>query len=179
MSPTNNGIIFPDKASLIEGCSNASICGMVINIKPMEANDQLENGDIIQEQLDTPTERKISTSEISFELLLHRLGNCCLILSAILFLGQIIIVSTVWHLSGSAVINGFGFSILLFMSWGCIHSVYGKGATNVRFISIIFFANLQIQGVKKIMVTPIIQIMAYFLSFHANVMQKITLVSFR
>ena len=32
---------------------------------------------------------------------------------------------------------------------------------------------------KKIMVTPIIQNMAYFLSFHANVMSKITLVSFR
>ena len=101
----------------------------------MEENNQLENGDTIQEQLE---EKNISTPQISFESLLHRLGNCCLILSAILFLGQIIIVSTVWHLSGSSVINGFGFSILLFMSWGCIHSVYGKGATNVRFISINF-----------------------------------------
>ena len=111
----------------------------------MEENNQLKNGDTIQEQLE---ERNISTPQISFESLLHRLGSCCLILSTILFLGQIIIVSTVWHLSGSSVINGFGFSILLFMSWGCIHSVYGKGATNVRFIPINFFANLQINNQK-------------------------------
>ena len=38
---------------------------------------------------------------------------------------------------------------------------------------------IHLQGVKKRMVTPIIQNMAYFLSFHGNIMQKITLVSFR
>ena len=36
-----------------------------------------------------------------------------------------------------------------------------------------------VQGVTKRMATPIIQNMAYFLSFHAKVMKKITLVMFR
>ena len=42
------------------------------------------------------------------------------------------------------------------------------GLSKVRF----FLKNECLQGVKKIMVTPIIQNMAYFLSFHAKVMQK-------
>ena len=36
-----------------------------------------------------------------------------------------------------------------------------------------------VQGVTKRMATPIIQNMAYFLSFHAKVMKKITLVRYR
>ena len=44
----------------------------------------------------------------------------------------------------------------------CLESV--KMLSNIKVTSI--------QGVKKIMVTPIIQNMAYFLSFHAEVMKK-------
>ena len=37
----------------------------------------------------------------------------------------------VWDLEASSVLTGFGFSIFLFMSWACIDSVYGKGASEV------------------------------------------------
>ena len=73
----------------------------------------------------------ITTSQIKLESLLHRIGNCCLTLSAILFLGQIINASLNWDLDVGSVITGFGFSIFLFMSWACIDSVYGKGASEV------------------------------------------------
>ena len=98
----------------------------------MESNDLLEaSGQPNDTEVAVPAE-DIVTSQILLETLLHRIGNCCLVLSVILCLGQIINTSVEWDRSASSVITGFGFSILLFMSWACIVSFYGKGASEVR-----------------------------------------------
>jgi len=105
---------------------------MVINIKSMDTNDLLkETGHLNNQEISVPIEN-IVTSQILLETLLCRIGNCCLVLSVVLFLGQIINASVEWDLAASSVITGFGFSILLFMSWACIDSVYGKGASEDR-----------------------------------------------
>jgi len=119
------------KKYLIDNITNTSFFGMVINIKPADSNDLLEEGGQPNQDQDESQE-VVTTSQILLESLLHRIGNCCLILSAILFLGQIINASVVWDLEASSVLTGFGFSIFLFMSWACIDSVYGKGASEGR-----------------------------------------------
>ena len=90
------------------------------------------------------SQQVVTTSQILLESLLHRIGNCCLILSAILFLGQIINASVVWDLEASSVLTGFGFSVFLFMSWACIDSVYGKGASEVSLFCEFHWESLKI-----------------------------------
>ena len=117
---------------MITTLTDASFCGMVINIKPADSKNLLEDGREQNKDEADVLRENIVTSQISLESLLHRIGNCCLILSIILFLGQIINSAIEWDLATSSVITGFGFSIFLFMSWACIDSVYGKGASEVR-----------------------------------------------
>jgi len=117
------------KNYLITNITNSSFCGMVINIKQVDSSNLIEEEG---EQSENEQVQVITTSQIKLESLLHRIGNCCLTLSAILFLGQIINASLNWDLDVGSVITGFGFSIFLFMSWACIDSVYGKGASEGR-----------------------------------------------
>ena len=117
---------------MIPNLTDASFCGMVINIKPSDSKNLLEDGGKPNVEKDDVPKENIVTSQILLESLLRRIGNCCLILSVILFLGQIINAAIEWDLAISSVITGFGFSIFLFMSWACIDSVYGKGASEVR-----------------------------------------------
>ena len=114
---------------------------MVFRIKPAESKNPL----VVKDQQnkpesDVPEKTKfdvqgenIITSQIKLELLFHRIGNCCFILSIILFIGQVSNSALQkWEMTISSTITGFGFSFFLFMSWACIYSVYGKRNSGVR-----------------------------------------------
>ena len=58
-------------------------------------------------------------------------------------------------------------------------NIYGQERKSYIELPLGSFIKDPVQGVTKRMATPIIQNMAYFLSFHAKVMKKITLVMFR
>ena len=117
---------------MVKSLAGASFGGMVINIKNEDSKDHfVEDPDHDEQKIDIPKEN-IVTSQIMLESILHRIGNCCLILSVLLFLGQVINSAMEGDLAISSVITGFGFSCFLFMSWACIDSVYGKGASEVR-----------------------------------------------
>ena len=64
--------------------------------------------------------------QLKFETLLLRLSKVCLLCSALLFVGQIIAVATRHQPDTSSAVTGFIFSLILFLAWLCIHSVYGE-----------------------------------------------------
>ena len=64
--------------------------------------------------------------QLKFETLLLRLSKVCLLCSALLFVGQIIAVATRHQSDTSSAVTGFIFSLILFLVWLCIHSVYGE-----------------------------------------------------
>jgi len=98
-----------------------------MDLNQPELHQNQTNSENSLEEEDEPSIDFQSQTRMLHEKLLLRIGNCCLGLSIFLFLAQIINASVRWHLSGSSVITGFGFSILLFIFWACIDSVYGKG----------------------------------------------------
>ena len=110
---------------------------MVITIQPKESNDSYEELDLIEnvenaepkENVETP---QILGNQILLESLIHRIGIVCFPLSVILFIGQTVNILLNWRLDTSSVITGYGLSILLFLAWACIRSVYGKGGLKVR-----------------------------------------------
>ena len=115
---------------------------MVITIQPKESNDSYEELDLIEnvenaepkENVETP---QILGNQILLESLLNRIGIICFLSSIVLFIGQTVNTSLFWDLDISSVITGYGLSILLFLAWACIRSVYGKGGLKVRLIQIL------------------------------------------
>ena len=112
---------------------------MVITIQPKESNDSYEELDLIEnaepkENVETP---QILGNQILLESLLNRIGIICFLSSIVLFIGQTVNTSLFWDLDTSSVITGYGLSILLFLAWACIRSVYGKGGLKVRLFQIL------------------------------------------
>ena len=63
-----------------------------------------------------------------FQMMMNRIGKVCLFMSGILFLANMVATSTVRRLDGQeiAIINGYGFTLCMFVIGLAIHSVYGK-----------------------------------------------------
>ena len=82
----------------------------------------------IEEEDEPPLDFK-SYAQIRFEsLMLARFAKACLLMSFVLFIGQIVVVSTTWYpdliRQQSSILTGFCFSFLLFFTWVSIMSMF-------------------------------------------------------
>ena len=82
----------------------------------------------LEEEGELPIDFK-SSAQIRFQsLLLKRFAKGCLLISFVLFIGQIIVSLTTWsrelEQQKSSILTGFCFSFLLFFTWLSIMSIF-------------------------------------------------------
>ena len=96
---------------------------MDLNQSELNQN-QSDSENSLEEEDEPPIDFK-SSAQIRFEsVLLKRFAKGCLLISFVLFIGQIIVASTTWHRQESSILNGFCFSFLLFFTWLSIMSIF-------------------------------------------------------
>ena len=91
------------------------------------AKTHSDSEDQLEEEDDSPLDFK-STAQIRFEShLLKRFAKSCLFISLVLFIGQIVLSTTSPHCyyeQRSSILTGFCLSILLFLTWLSIMSMF-------------------------------------------------------
>jgi len=100
-----------------------------MDLNQSELNQTRSDSENSLEEEDEPPIDFKSSSQIRFEsLLLKRFAKGCLLISFVLFIGQIIVSSTTWgrrlDQQKSSILTGFCFSFLLFFTWLSIMSIF-------------------------------------------------------
>ena len=80
------------------------------------------------EQEDGSTINFKTSDQLKLESLILRISKVCLLCSALLFIGQIVSASIRFHPNNSSLVTGFVISLLLFLVWLSIHTVYGESS---------------------------------------------------
>ena len=91
-----------------------------INFASFDENEHEENEDVSEEK---PHK---SLDQMKYETMIVRIGIASLVCSAIMFIGQIVAIASVWRQDPSSSVTGLGLCLFLFLIWVVINSVYGQ-----------------------------------------------------
>ena len=91
-----------------------------INFASFDENEHEENEDVLEEK---PHK---SLDQMKYETMIVRIGIASLVCSAIMFIGQIVAIASVWRQDPSSSVTGLGLCLFLFLIWVVINSVYGQ-----------------------------------------------------
>eukprot|EP00093_Oithona_nana_P011955 11955.XXX_370405_372069_1 [CDS] Oithona nana genome sequencing. len=91
-----------------------------INFASFDENEHEEKEDVSEER---PHK---SLDQMKYETMIVRIGIASLVCSAMMFIGQIVAVASVWRQDPGSSVTGFGLCLFLFLIWVVINSVYGQ-----------------------------------------------------